>query len=32
VLDAQRRPRLGFAEENSRLGINSHLGSGQAAA
>lgn len=29
VLDAQRMPRLGIAEENSRLGINSHLGSGR---
>lgn len=28
VLDAQRRPRLGIAEENARLGINSHLGTG----
>lgn len=29
VLDEQRRPRLGIAAENSRLGINSHLGSGR---
>ncbi len=26
VLDAERMPRLGYATENSRLGINSHLG------
>jgi hypothetical protein len=26
VLDASRPPRLGFEEENARLGINSHLG------
>jgi hypothetical protein len=29
VLDAQRSPRLGIAEENSRLGINFYLGSGR---
>lgn len=29
VLDARRRPRLGLAEENSRLGVNSHLGEGR---
>jgi len=31
VEDPTRAPRLGFAEENARLGLNSHLGSAAAA-